>query len=343
MVESGHTFDFVSVSVPDQPPVICLMGPTCGGKTGLAVELVRRFPLEIISVDSTQVYRGLDVGAAKPDAATLAEAPHRLLDIRDPAEPYSAAEFVDDARAAIDEIHARGRVPLLVGGTMLYFRALLFGLAQLPAAAPDLRARMEQRAAAEGWSALHRELAAVDPAAAHRLDPQDGQRLQRALEVYELTGVPLSEHHRRHKASVQLSDTGERDASVFPFRVLPMAVAPASRARLHARIEQRFHAMLAEGLIEEVEQLRRRGDLHPDLPALKSVGYRQVWQYLSGERTYDGMVERGIVATRQLAKRQLTWLRGWPGLEWLDTDGDSVGRATARLADFLAAGVERTR
>lgn len=315
------------------------MGPTCAGKTGLAVELVRRFPLEIISVDSTQVYRGLDIGTAKPDAATLAEAPHQLLDFRDPAEPYSAAEFCRDARRAIDDIRARGRVPLLVGGTMLYFRALLWGLAPLPEADPALRARLDARAAEQGWPALHGELAAVDPETAARLDPEDGQRLQRALEVYELTGVPLSEHHRRHRRAVELSNSDRAGGSTFPFRVLPVAVAPDERARLHARIEQRFHAMIEAGLVDEVRALRSRGDLHPELPVLKSVGYRQVWQYLDGEYDHARMVERGIVATRQLAKRQLTWLRGWPELEWFRLDDpELIPRAAERVAAFLAAG-----
>lgn len=323
----------------ETPPVICLMGPTCSGKTGLAVELVRRFPLEIVSVDSTQVYRGLDIGTAKPDAATRAEAPHRLLDIRDPAEPYSAAEFRDDARAEIEDIHARGRVPLLVGGTMLYFRALLWGLAPLPAADPELRARLEERAEAQGWPALHAELADVDPDTAERLDPRDRQRLQRALEVYELTGIPLSEHHRRHQESVQLSDTHEPQESSFPFRVLHMAVVPEDRAGLHQRIEERFRAMLADGLVDEVAALRDRQDLHPELPALKSVGYRQVWQYLEGELDHARMVERGVVATRQLAKRQLTWLRRWPSLEAFSLeDGSLTGHAADRVAAFLAAG-----
>ncbi len=313
------------------------MGPTCAGKTGLAVELVRRLPLEIVSVDSTQVYQGLDIGTAKPDAETLAEAPHRLLDFRDPAEPYSAARFCTDARREIDDIRARGRVPLLVGGTMLYFRALIRGLAPLPEADPQLRARLEARAAAQGWPALHHELSAVDPETAARLDPEDRQRLQRALEVYEVTGVPLSEHHRRHRCAVELSDSEESGQSNFPFTVLPVAVVPNERARLHARIEQRFHAMLGQGLVDEVAQLRQRQDLHPDLPALKSVGYRQVWQYLDGAYDHARMVDRGIVATRQLAKRQLTWLRGWPGLEWFWLDDPALtDRVAKRVSAFLA-------
>lgn len=314
------------------------MGPTCAGKTGVAVELVRRFPVEIVSVDSTQVYQGLDIGTAKPDAETLAEAPHRLLDFRDPAEPYSAARFCSDARREIDDIHACGRVPLLVGGTMLYFRALIRGLAPLPEADPQLRARLEARAAAQGWPVLHHQLSAVDPETAARLDPEDGQRLQRALEVYELTGITLSEHHRRHRRAVELSDTAEGEGSIFPFTVLPMTVVPDERARLHARIEERFHAMLNQGLVDEVAALRQRWDLHPDLPALKSVGYRQVWQYLDGEYDHARMVERGIVATRQLAKRQLTWLRGWSGLEWYSLDDpDLMARLAERVAAFLAA------
>jgi len=315
------------------------MGPTCSGKTGVAVELAQRFPVEIVSVDSAQVYRGLDIGTAKPDTATRARAPHWLLDIRDPAEPYSAAEFCADARAAMDDIRSRGRVPLLTGGTMLYFRALLWGLTPLPAADPQVRARLDAHAREQGWPALHRQLERVDPHTARRLDPEDGQRLQRALEVYELTGMPLSEHHRRHRDAVELSNTQEPGSAAFPFTVLNMAVAPPARVRLHERIERRFHAMLEHGLVDEVRALRARGDVHPELPARKSVGYRQVWQYLDGHLDHARMVERGIVATRQLAKRQLTWLRRWPSLEWFDADApECTERVAARVAGLIADG-----
>jgi tRNA dimethylallyltransferase len=324
-------------TLSDQPPVIFLMGPTCSGKTGLAIELVQRLPLEIINVDSTQVYQGLDIGAAKPCAEELARAPHRLLDCRDPAEPYSAADFRRDALREIADIHAAGRVPLLVGGTMLYFRTLQQGLAPLPEADPALRERLAGEAAEHGWPALHARLAEVDPETAARLEPTDSQRLQRALEVWELTGVALSEHHRRHRETVQLSDMGMAGNPVFPFTVKALAMAPARRATLHARIAERFQAMLDQGLVEEVRHLRDRGDLHRDLPALKSVGYRQVWDYLDGRCEYAEMVDRGIIATRQLAKRQLTWLRGWPDVQWLESDGkDPLAEAYDSVAPLVS-------
>lgn len=317
------------------PPVIFLMGPTCSGKTALAVELVQRLPLEIINVDSALVYRGLEIGAARPEPEVLSRAPHRLLGFRDPVEPYSAAEFREDALREIRDIHRVGRVPLLVGGTMLYFRALMTGLAQLPSADAALRARLEAEAAASGWPALHRRLAEVDPVTAARLKPNDGQRIQRALEVFMLSGEPLSVHHARQK-TVPLSDTAGRPYAAFPYTLQSLAVAPASRALLHERIAQRFRQMLEDGLVNEVEGLRRRGDLNRELPAMKSVGYRQVWDYLEGYYDYTTMVERGIVATRQLAKRQFTWLRGWPSLHWLDSEADGlVAQAEALLAPSL--------
>ncbi|MFP5439916.1 MAG: tRNA (adenosine(37)-N6)-dimethylallyltransferase MiaA [Gammaproteobacteria bacterium] len=289
------------------------MGPTASGKTALAVELVRRAPFEIVSVDSAMVYRGLDIGTAKPDAATLAIAPHRLIDIRDPSEPYSAADFRRDALAAIDEIHAAGRIPLLVGGTMLYFKALKDGLSALPAADPEVRARLAAELQAEGLPSLAARLAAVDPAAAAK-HGENPQRLLRALEVWELTGRALTD--------LQAEAAPAKDA--FPFRLTQFAIAPADRVVLAERIAARFHAMLAAGLVEEVRGLMARGDLHPDLPALRAVGYRQVWQYLAGQASYQEMVERGIIATRQLAKRQMTWLRGWDALQWLDADAPDL-------------------
>jgi len=304
-------------------PLVCLMGPTASGKTGLAVDLVERLPLEIISVDSVMVYRQMDIGSAKPDAATLARAPHRLIDIRDPAEAYSAAEFRADALREIAAIRAAGRIPLLVGGTMLYYRALLGGLAALPAADPAVRARLEAEAAEQGWAALHARLAEVDPVAAARIHPNDPQRIQRALEVYELTGLPLS----------ALQD---RAAPVLPDRIIKLAVAPPDRAELHARIAARFTAMLQAGLIEEVATLRARGDLRPDLPALRAVGYRQVWNYLAGAMDYTEMTERGIIATRQLAKRQFTWLRSEGDLAWFDsTDPALLQNVLKRLEPAL--------
>lgn len=290
-----------------RPLAICLMGPTASGKTELAVALRERLPLEIISVDSVMVYRGLDIGSAKPGPEVLARAPHRLIDILDPAEAYSAARFVEDALREMAQITEAGRIPLLVGGTMLYFRALLGGLSALPSASPELRARLEQEAAEQGWAALHRRLAEVDPLAARRIHPNDPRRIQRALEVHALTGVPLTE----------LQAVAAEPA--LPYRVVKLAVAPAERAELHRRIAQRFRAMLDEGLIDEVEGLFRRGDLDPVLPALRAVGYRQVWEYLRGSLNHAEMVERGIIATRQLAKRQFTWLRSETGVHWLDS------------------------
>lgn len=290
------------------PPAICLMGPTACGKTAVAEQLVQQFPFEIISVDSALVYRGLDIGSGKPDAATLGRAPHRLIDIRDPAQPYSAADFRSDALREIREVLARGKVPLLVGGTMLYFKVLREGLADLPAAAPDLRRQLLARAETEGWAALHEQLQKVDPVAAARIHPNDPQRLLRALEVYEASGRPLSE----------LQAEGQQaPGDDLPCQLLFFGMLPVDRARLHEQIAQRFHAMLAAGFVDEVVTLRKRGDLHPELPSMRSVGYRQVWEYLEGRYDHATMVERAIAATRQLAKRQLTWLRGWPGLREL--------------------------
>ncbi|WP_298609769.1 tRNA (adenosine(37)-N6)-dimethylallyltransferase MiaA [uncultured Thiobacillus sp.] len=288
------------------------MGPTASGKTALAVSLVERFPLEIISVDSALVYRGMDIGTAKPDAATLARAPHHLLDIRDPTETYSAAAFCDDARRLMADIAARGMVPLLVGGTMLYFRALLQGLDDLPRADAALRKELEAEAAARGWPALHAELAVVDPATAARLAPNDSQRIGRALEVFRLSGTPMS----------ALLD---RVQSELPYRVLQLALIPSDRAVLHQRIAARFDAMLAEGLIDEVDTLRRRYALNADLPSMRAVGYRQAWAYLDGEIDLKDLREQGIAATRQLAKRQLTWLRSWPDVVELDCLVDDLG------------------
>lgn len=296
------------------------MGPTASGKTALAVGLVERFPVEIISVDSALVYRDMDIGTAKPDAATLARAPHHLLDIRDPTETYSAAAFCDDARRLMADITARGRVPLLVGGTMLYFRALLQGLDDLPRADAALRKELEGEAAARGWPALHAELATVDPATAARLAPNDSQRIGRALEIFRLTGTPMS----------ALLD---RVQSELPYRVLQLALIPSDRAVLHQRIATRFDAMLAEGLVDEVESLRRRYALHVDLPSMRAVGYRQAWVYLDGEIDLKGLREQGIAATRQLAKRQLTWLRSWPGAVELDCLADNLD---AQATDLVA-------
>jgi len=305
---------------------IWLMGPTASGKTGLALELARRLPVELISVDSALVYRGMDIGTAKPDAETLRAFPHRLIDIIDPTEAYSAARFRADALEAMREIHARGRIPLLVGGTMLYYRALQDGLADLPAADPVLREAIQAEAQERGWVALHEELARVDPQAAARIHPNDPQRLGRALEVWRLTGVPLSEWQAR----------GREQAAPELGRVLKLALLPP-RELLRERIAARFTQMLEAGFIGEVETLRARGDLHLGLPSMRSVGYRQVWEYLDGAHTYERMVELGVTATRGLAKRQMTWLRSERDLHVLDTDV-SLSRLVDALEPWLAGG-----
>lgn len=307
------------------------MGPTAAGKTDLALELARVLPCELISVDSALIYRGMDIGTAKPDKATLAEFPHALIDIRDPAEAYSAAEFRQDALQAMAAATARGRIPLLVGGTMMYFKALLEGLAAMPSADAGVRAELEARAQAEGWQALHDELRRVDPASAARIHPNDPQRLIRALEVFQLSGLSMSQHRERQQA-----ENAGADASVagqFPYTVAQLAIAPADRGLLHQRIAQRFQLMLEQGFIDEVETLRQRSDLHPGLPSIRAVGYRQVWDYLEGNLSKAQMQERGIIATRQLAKRQFTWLRGWQDVHWLDTQAcDNLPRALKCLA-----------
>jgi tRNA dimethylallyltransferase len=294
------------------PPAIFLMGPTASGKTALAIELVRHLPCEIISVDSALVYRGMDIGTAKPDAAELALAPHRLIDICDPAEAYSAARFREDALAEMAEISASGCIPLLVGGTMLYFRALEYGLSRLPEADPDIRADLEREAGESGWEALHAQLMRVDPAAAARIHPNDPQRIQRALEVYRLTGQPLSRLQR------------QAERNILPYRLVKLVRAPQSRAVVHRRIAERFNKMLAEGFEAEVRQLLQRDDLRPEMPSLRSVGYRQMIRYLRGEWDRETMIERGIIATRQLAKRQFTWLRSYPDVHWLDEEAGNI-------------------
>ncbi len=285
------------------PPCLGIAGPTASGKTAAALAIAQRLPVEIISVDSALVYRGMDIGTAKPSAQELAAVPHHLIDIRDPLQAYSAAEFVADATRLAHEIHARGRHPLLVGGTMLYFKALLNGLDDMPKADPAVRAALEAEAQARGWPALHAELAQVDPPTAARLAPGDSQRIQRALEVYRLSGRPLSSFHTTKNIA---NSAGAARA------VTLISLEPQDRAWLHARIAQRFDAMLAAGFLDEVKALRARGDLHPDLPAMRCVGYRQAWEALDGQFPMSELRERGIYATRQLAKRQITWLRSMP-------------------------------
>jgi tRNA dimethylallyltransferase len=310
-----------------RPPAIFLMGPTASGKTALACALAGRFPVELVSVDSALVYRGLDIGAAKPDAQTLRRCPHALVDIRDPSEPYSAAQFRDGALGAMQTITGRGRVPLLVGGTGLYFRALQYGLSAMPSADGGVRERLRAEAEREGWPALHARLAARDPVAAARIRSNDAQRIQRALEVMELSGRTPSALH-----------AGSRIANRLPFRILKIALIPADRGALRERIERRFDAMLDAGFLEEVRRLRARGDLHADLPALRAVGYRQAWEYLDGACAREQFRERAIHATRQLAKRQATWLRGELDARVFDPErAECLESVAAAIALFLPA------
>ena len=303
---------------------IFLLGPTASGKTAVALALAERFPVEIVSVDSAQVYRGMDVGTAKPDAAARKRVPHHLIDIVEPTAVYSAGRFRDDALRLAAEIHARGRVPLFAGGTMLYYRALTRGLAQLPTADAAVRARIEARAARDGWPALHAELLAVDPETAARLAPTDAQRIQRALEVHEVAGEPLSKLHAR---------TGP---PVLPFEMLAIALEPSERSVLHQRIATRFHAMLAAGLVAELEDLRGRYALNAQMPSMRTVGYRQAWDTLEGDAPLATLADRGIAATRQLAKRQLTWLRSMDSIERYDCLRPDLEAAVAQAAeDFL--------
>ncbi|HET8552598.1 MAG TPA: tRNA (adenosine(37)-N6)-dimethylallyltransferase MiaA [Gammaproteobacteria bacterium] len=299
------------------------MGPTATGKSDAAFALADRLPVEIVSVDSAMVYRGMDIGTAKPSAAEQAAVPHHLIDILDPEESYSAAQFRSDALAAMAGITARGRVPMLVGGTLLYFRALTRGLAPLPEADPAYRAEIEQEAARSGWPALHARLAEVDPDAAARIHPNDAQRIQRALEVHQLTGEPMSRRLRARHAPP-------------PYRLLRLALMPASRALLHERIAARFEAMIAAGFIDEVATLRARPDLTAAHPSMRAVGYRQLWAYLDGRCSREQAIADGIVATRRYAKRQITWLRSEPDVCHLDAEaGDLIDRLASRACEFI--------
>lgn len=298
------------------------MGPTASGKTDLAIRLRQKYPVEIISVDSALIYKGMDIGTAKPNAHELALAPHRLIDILDPSEVYSAADFRRDALLAMHDITAQGKIPLLVGGTMLYYKALLEGLSPLPAANPEIRQQIEQEALEHGWGQLHDQLQTIDPVSAARIHPNDPRRLSRALEVYRISGKTLTE----------LTQTkGES----LPFRVKQFAIAPKERAELHRRIELRFEKMIEAGFEEEMKALYARNDLHPDLPSIRCVGYRQMWDYLDGNCTLEEAVYRGICATRQLAKRQITWLRSWDDLTWLDSE--NIDHAVETLSNAIAS------
>jgi len=309
------------------PPAIFVMGPTASGKTDLAMALADRLPVELISVDSALIYRGMDIGTAKPSREELADYPHRLIDICDPSEAYSAENFRTDALQAMQEISDVGRIPLLVGGTMLYFRALQYGLSRLPASDPALRAELEQEVHRHGLEALHAELARVDPDAAKRIHRNDPQRTLRALEVYRQTGRPLSE--------LQASTKGEG----MPYRAIKLVRAPADRTVLHERIGRRFMRMLEAGFEQEVRGLIARGDLHADMPSMRSVGYRQMWEYLHGEHGFDEMIEKGKAATRQLAKRQITWLRSEQGVNWLN---EEAGMVVDQAMGLLGAALKTT-
>ena len=304
-----------------RPDVIFLLGPTASGKTALATALYQRLNVELISVDSALIYRGMNIGTAKPTAAELKLAPHHLLDIRDPAQSYSAADFRADALRLIAQIQHRGNIPVLVGGTMLYFKALLEGISPLPEADAAVRQQLEQEAAVKGWAQMHQQLAQVDPVSAARIHPNDPQRISRALEVHRITGLSLTE---------LTADKGEP----FAYPVHQFAIAPDDRAVLHQRIAQRFMLMLQQGFEQEVRELKQRPDLHLDLPSMRCVGYRQMWQYLDGECSHEQMVERGIAATRQLAKRQLTWLRSWPDLTWLSSEASTEQNLQAVLSSL---------
>jgi len=301
----------------NEPAAIALIGPTASGKTDLALEIAARLPVEIVSLDSAQVFVGMDIGTAKPERETLARFPHHLIDLVTPEESYSVARFRADALRAMNEIAARGNVPLLVGGTMLYFKALVDGLAEMPAADPALRAALDAEAREKGWPALHAELARLDPQTAARLAPNDSQRIQRALEVVRLAGRPLGDFWETQRAAA------------LPFRLLTVALVAPERRALHERIARRFHAMLDAGLVAEVESLRAQYRLHAGLPAMRCVGYRQVWEMLEGRLPASELAERGIVATRQLAKRQITWLRGFRAAGRLDIEVDLADSASA--------------
>lgn len=303
------------------------MGPTASGKTDVAISLCKRFPCDIISVDSALVYRGMDIGTAKPDAATLHRTPHRLIDIRDPEESYSAGDFVRDAHAEMDAILTAGRVPLLVGGTMMYFRALTGGIAELPSADADVRAVIDADAEKIGWPALHERLREIDPEAAERINPNDSQRIQRALEVYLSSGKPLSAWQE-----------GGPDPVADDVQFLKIALQPTTRKILHERIERRLILMLNNGFVEEVQVLRERKGLTPQHPSMRSVGYRQLWQYLAGEISLDAARSKALAATRQLAKRQLTWLRSEKELQSFDPlEADTIDAISASLIEFFDA------
>lgn len=303
------------------------MGPTCTGKTALALQLaaqIPQYPLEIINVDSALVYKHLDIGTGKPTLAERSKTPHHLIDILEPTQSYSVAHFCEDAHRIILAIIERGNIPLLVGGTMLYFKALQQGLSPLPAANPSIRRALEAQAQQQGWESLHQELATIDPLSAQRIHPNDPQRIQRALEVYKITGRPMSSFFSKQNSN---TDSNLISNAVLPYSFINFGLMPFERKTLHQKIAERFHNMLQQGFIEEVKALYERGDLSPQLPAMRTVGYRQIWDYLEGRYKYDEMIERAIAATRQLAKRQITWLRSFRDVYWLG--GDSTTKTIA--------------
>jgi len=299
----------IKLKTKQQLPVIFLMGPTASGKTDLAISLLDHMPVELVNVDSAQIYRQMDIGTAKPDAETLNRAPHRLLSFCDPSDAYSAADFAIDAKKEIADIHNMGRIPLLVGGSMLYFKVLLEGLSDLPPADEAIRKSIQEQADKEGWASLHQQLQLIDPKTASRLHPNHSQRIQRALEVYKITGTPLSELQNQSDGGI------ENDYDVHQY-----ALVMQNRALLHQRIEQRFIAMMDAGFADEVKALYQRGDLHADLPSIRAAGYRQLWDYFEGHYGLDEAVDKAIIATRQLAKRQQTWLRNWPKTQKIQVD-----------------------
>jgi len=308
------------------PPAIFIIGPTASGKTGLAIKLMEHFSIEIISVDSALVYKDMDIGTAKPTADELVQAPHRLISFLDPSEAYSAADFRRDALREMEEITAAGKIPVLVGGTMLYYRALEYGLAILPEADVELREKLSNQAEKIGWDGMHAKLAEIDPASAERLHPNDKQRIQRALEVYELTGKSLSKHQIEHQQNKE---------SALPYRLLKIALIPEEREWIRELADIRFRQMLEDGFIEEMRVLHKREDLHRDLPSIRCVGYRQAWQYLEGELDYEEMIERAVIATRQLAKRQMTWMRSEKNIRPYGAKSYELETVVADIHEFI--------
>ena len=313
-----------------QPPAIFLLGPTASGKSDLAMKLTSHLPVELVSVDSALVYRDMNIGTAKPDAEILRQYPHHLVDIRNPDEVYSAADFRSEVLTLMSAISERGNIPLLVGGTMLYFKVLIEGIASMPAADSAIREKIVREAETGGWQKVHQRLAEVDPESAARIHPNDPQRLQRALEIWELTGESMTQLHKKQQDLVSL-----------PFSVCQLAIIPSDRADLHRIIAARFEQMIKDGFIEEVEHLREKYDLNAELPSIKSVGYRQVWQYLEGEVDRKAMQERAIIATRQLAKRQFTWLRGWSNLKEIPFPEVNEALKIIQASSILSYGGDR--